>query len=80
MVLFGLPLGSDDDFQTDLVLKKAECASCHVGFRFTDEHFHNLGIGYNEKDGTFADLGRFAAVPIGAKNSADIFGGGRGNG
>jgi cytochrome c peroxidase len=72
MVLFGLRLDRDDDFKTDAVLKKAECTSCHIGANFTDEQFHNLGIGWNEKEHKFADLGRWAIEPIGAKNSRDI--------
>jgi cytochrome c peroxidase len=72
MVLFGLRLDNEDEYKPDVVLKKANCTSCHVGFNFTDEQFHNLGVGYNAKDGTFADLGRFGATPIGAKNPAEI--------
>ncbi|MGE3820580.1 MAG: cytochrome-c peroxidase, partial [Isosphaeraceae bacterium] len=72
MVLFGLRLSPDDDFKTDAVLKKAECTSCHVGFNFTDEQFHNLGVGYDESTGKFADLGRFVIEPVGAKNSASV--------
>ncbi len=71
MVLFGLRLDQDDDFKTDVVLKKADCTSCHAGFNFTDEQFHNLGIGWDADKKVFADLGRWAATPIGAKNPAD---------
>lgn len=70
MVLFGLRLSPDDEFKTDVVLKKAECTSCHVGFNFTDEQFHNLGIGWNASKGEFADPGRFAIESVGAKNPA----------
>ena len=38
-------------FKTDVVLQKAKCTSCHVGFNFTDEQFHNLGIGWDDKQG-----------------------------
>ena len=38
----------DDDFKTDAVLQKAKCTLCHAGFNFTDEQFHNLGIGWDE--------------------------------
>ncbi|MFO0909914.1 MAG: cytochrome c peroxidase [Isosphaeraceae bacterium] len=72
MVLFGLRLSPDDEFSTNVVLKKAECTSCHVGFNFTDEQFHNLGVGWDEKTGKFADLGRFVIEPIGAKNPASV--------
>jgi cytochrome c peroxidase len=43
-----------------------------VGFNFTDEQFHNLGIGWDEPTKKFADPGRFAISPIGAKNEADL--------
>ena len=72
MLLFGLTLGPDDEFQTDAVRGKARCTSCHVGFNFTDEQFHNIGVGWVEKDRKFADLGRWAIAPIGAKNPAEI--------
>jgi cytochrome c peroxidase len=72
MVLFGLRLDQDDDFKTDVVLKKADCTSCHIGRNFTDEQFHNLGIGWDEKGRKFADLGRWAISPIGAKNPREL--------
>ena len=53
-------------------LKKADCTSCHAGFNFTDEQFHNLGVGWDDKESKFADLGRFVIAPIGAKNPADL--------
>jgi cytochrome c peroxidase len=34
---------------------KARCVSCHAGFNFTDESFHNLGLGMNREN---PDLGR----------------------
>jgi cytochrome c peroxidase len=72
MVLFGLRLNTDDEFKHDAVLQKAKCTLCHVGFNFTDEQFHNLGIGWNEKTSKFADLGRWAIDPIGAKVDASM--------
>jgi cytochrome c peroxidase len=72
LVLFGLTLNTDDDFKPDAVRQKAKCTLCHQGFNFTDEQFHNLGIGFDEKTGKFADLGRWAIDPIGAKIDADI--------
>ena len=72
MVLFGLTLNTDDEFKTDVVRQKAKCTLCHVGFNFTDEQFHNLGVGWNEKTGKFADLGRWAIDPIGAKYDASL--------
>jgi cytochrome c peroxidase len=35
---------------------KASCTACHVGANFTDEKFHNLGVGM---DAAKPDLGRF---------------------
>jgi len=72
MVLFGLRAASDDEFKNDAVLQKAKCTLCHVGANFTDEAFHNLGVGWDEKTKKFADLGRWAVEPIGAKNDANI--------
>ncbi len=72
MVLFGLTLNSDDEFKSTVVRQKAKCTLCHVGFNFTDEQFHNVGIGWDEKTGKFADLGRWAIDPIGGKLDADI--------
>ncbi len=72
MVLFGLRLSSDDTFKSDAVLQKAKCTLCHAGANFTDEQFHNLGVGWDEKAGKFSDLGRWAVEPIGAKNDANI--------
>ncbi|MBM4125651.1 MAG: cytochrome-c peroxidase [Nitrospira sp.] len=44
--------------QRGLVLfrEKARCTKCHSGFNFTDEKFHNLGIGW---DTAAPDLGRY---------------------
>ena len=72
LILFGLTLNTDDEFKTDAVRQKAKCTLCHQGFNFTDEQFHNLGIGFDAKTGKFADLGRWAIDPIGAKDDADI--------
>jgi cytochrome c peroxidase len=75
MVLFGLrPDSEDTDFKYDVAknLKKANCTSCHVGANFSDEQFHNLGIGWIEKERKFADWGRFAVEPIGSKNTASM--------
>lgn len=44
-----------------LFLGKANCASCHVGFNFTDESYHNLGLGVNAKR---PDLGRYAVSKL----------------
>jgi len=36
---------------------KGHCTPCHSGPTFSDQGFHNLGVGY--KDGKFADVGRY---------------------
>jgi cytochrome c peroxidase len=40
----------------ELFRGKARCTKCHSGFNFTDEKFHNLGIGF---DRDTVDTGRF---------------------
>ncbi len=37
---------------------KANCATCHVSFNFTDEMYHNLGVGWDAKTKKLADQGR----------------------
>lgn len=41
---------------------KGGCTACHIGPNFTDEHFHNTGIAW--QDGHLADEGRFAVSEI----------------
>jgi cytochrome c peroxidase len=41
---------------------KASCNTCHLGPTFSDSQFHNLGIGFDSKKGTFSDDGRFAVT------------------
>ncbi len=38
---------------------KAMCNQCHLGFNFTDQQFHNLGVGYDAQTKQFNDVGRF---------------------
>jgi cytochrome c peroxidase len=47
---------------------KARCNSCHVGDNWTDNVFHNLGVG--AKDGQIppSQAGRWAALPTGHKD------------
>jgi len=40
---------------------KANCKVCHAGFNFTDESYHNLGVGMDKKD---PDLGRFVVSKV----------------
>lgn len=72
MVLFGIGLRPDDEFKAGVAKQKANCTACHAGANFTDEQFHNLGVGYVAGEGKYRDLGRFVIAPIGAKNHADI--------
>ncbi|EMI46413.1 cytochrome-c peroxidase [Rhodopirellula sp. SWK7] len=43
----------------ELTFGKANCTACHAGANFTDEQFHNLGVG---RDGEDPDLGRFVVT------------------
>ncbi len=49
----------------ELFRGKARCTRCHSGFNFTDEKFHNLGIGWDDNT---VDLGRYMVT----KNSEEI--------
>ncbi len=49
----------------ELFRGKARCVRCHSGFNFTDEKFHNLGIGW---DNNKVDLARYMVT----KNPEDI--------
>jgi cytochrome c peroxidase len=40
---------------------KARCAPCHAGFNFTDEGYHNLGVGMDRDN---PDLGRFTVTKV----------------
>src|SRR5688572_16143178 len=46
----------------DLFYGKGACTQCHVGSRFTDNTFHNIGIGWDAATKTFADEGRYAVT------------------
>src|SRR5262249_29784049 len=38
---------------------KADCVRCHTGFNFTDEGYHNIGVGMDKER---PDLGRFVVT------------------
>lgn len=40
-----------------LFREKANCVRCHVGFNFTDERYHNIGVGIEKPS---PDLGRYS--------------------
>src|SRR5438128_1976637 len=46
---------------------KARCTLCHAGFNFTDEGFHNIGVGM---DAEKPDLGRFTVTKVDAHKGA----------
>ena len=48
-----------------LFREKARCTKCHSGFNFSDEKFHNLGLGWDDNK---VDLGRYMVT----KNPEDI--------
>ena len=43
----------------ELFFNKAGCNQCHLGQSFTDNTFHNVGVGWDSKTRTFRDDGRF---------------------
>ncbi len=50
-----------------LFFNKARCNTCHAGDNFTDNLFHNLGVGVKEGVVPSIAFGRFAAMPTGHK-------------
>jgi cytochrome c peroxidase len=51
-----------------LFFNKGRCNSCHAGDNFTDNEFHNLGVGVKNGEIVEGSAGRFGAQPAGAKN------------
>ena len=49
-----------------LFFDKARCNLCHMGTNFSDEKFHNIGIGWDDSD--TLDLGRYRV----SKNEKDL--------
>jgi cytochrome c peroxidase len=49
---------------------KARCNACHAGDNFTDNQFHNLGVGARDGQIPADALGRYGAQPLGAKDPA----------
>ncbi|WP_240911372.1 cytochrome-c peroxidase [Paludisphaera soli] len=72
MVLFGLRLDPEDEYEPTVELQKAKCTLCHVGANFSDEEFHNLGVGWDEAKKKHADPGRWAPEPIGNKTDLSL--------
>lgn len=46
---------------------KARCVRCHAGFNFTDESYHNIGVGMDRDN---PDLGRYTVTKIEADKGA----------
>ncbi|MCA9133303.1 MAG: c-type cytochrome [Planctomycetales bacterium] len=46
---------------------QANCSACHVGVNFTDEKYHNLGVGMDVEN---PDLGRFTVTGLEADKGA----------
>ncbi len=55
-----------------LFFGKARCNSCHVGDNFTDNGFHNLGVGVKDGQLPADSLVRFAVLPTGHKDPAMV--------
>jgi cytochrome c peroxidase len=41
--------------------KRGNCVTCHAGFNFTDESYHNLGVGMDKPE---PDLGRYEITKV----------------
>jgi cytochrome c peroxidase len=54
----------------ELFFGKGGCHQCHVGSRFTDNTFHNIGIGWDAATRTFSDDGRFEVTKLDADRGA----------
>jgi cytochrome c peroxidase len=51
-------LTADERAGFDIFTGRGQCITCHGGPNFTDDRFHNTGVGW--RDGHFADEGRYA--------------------
>lgn len=51
----------------ELFFGKANCSACHSGSNFTDNAFHNVGVGMNEPS---PDLGRYTVSGLGGDKGA----------
>lgn len=52
----------------NLFFNKARCSSCHIGDNFTDNTFHNLGVGAKDGNLPASVAGRNGALPPGHKH------------
>jgi cytochrome c peroxidase len=44
--------------------QKGRCSICHAGFNFTDEKYHNIGVGMDKPDWETKHIGRFAVTKV----------------
>jgi cytochrome c peroxidase len=54
----------------ELFFGKAACNQCHLGQNFTDDRFHNLGVGWDSAARTFRDVGRYGVTKADADRGA----------
>jgi cytochrome c peroxidase len=47
---------------------QTNCIACHGGHRFTDDHFHNIGVGWTPDYRRGRETGRFVTAPVGHKD------------
>lgn len=70
---------AEDDFSPDeraglrVFIGKASCINCHNGPRFTDDHFHNIGVPQS-RDGVQNDSGRTTGVQLAIKSEFNCLG------
>ncbi len=56
----------------NLFFGKARCTNCHVGDQFTDNQFHNLGVGVENGKLPPADWGRYTRLLTGHKDATQV--------
>ncbi|HVK19183.1 MAG TPA: cytochrome c peroxidase [Fimbriiglobus sp.] len=56
----------------NLFFGKAKCSNCHVGDNFTDNQFHNLGVGVKDGKLPEAEFGRYVHLPTGHKDVSQV--------
>lgn len=66
-------LAKDLEAGYNLFRGKARCILCHSGANFTDNSFHNIGIGDSSREpAPGKETGRFAVLPVGLKDARMI--------
>ncbi len=54
-------LSASEQRGLELFEDKARCNQCHSGFNFTDEEYHNIGVGWDKRR---IDLGRYSVTSL----------------